>query len=116
MQISVTGRHFDITDAIRDYTHERVVRTFSDYPRLDTVHVILSVEKYRHRAEVVIHAPHHIRVEAEAESNDMYASLDEALERAERQLRRHWEKMTDHKNREGLGRLEKELQGGLPPR
>ena len=110
MQISVTGRHLEITDAIRDYTHERLQHALLDYPRIESVHVILDVEKYRHMAEVVVQAPNHVRVEAREESADMYASIDGAVEKAATQLRRHRDKVTDHKSREGLSQLELEAE------
>jgi len=106
VQISVTGRHMDITDAIRDYTYDKLQQALAEFPRVDSVHVILDVEKYRHVAEVVIHAPNHILVEAREVSDDMYVSIDGATEKGARQLRKHWDKMSDHKSREKLGQLE----------
>lgn len=114
MQISVTGRHLAITEAMREYTHDRVQRALLDYPRIETVHVILDVEKYRHIAEVVVKAPLHLRAEAREESSDMYASIDAAVEKVAKQLRRHRDKVTDHKAREGLGHLEVETQAPPP--
>jgi len=110
VQISVTGRHLQITDAIRDFTHERLQHALLDYPRIESVHVILDVEKYRHLAEVVVQAPNHVRVEAREESDDMYASIEGAVEKAAKQLRRHRDRVTDHKAREGLAELELDAQ------
>ena len=110
MQITVTGRHVEITDAMRDHAHQRIQGALMDFPRIESVHVILAVEKYRHFAEIVIQAPNHIRVDAREESNDMYASIDLAVDKAVKQMRRHWEKMRDHKAREGLSQLELEAE------
>jgi len=110
VQISVTGRHMEITDAIRDYTHGKLQHALAEFPRIESVHVILDVEKYRHMAEVVVQAPNHIRVDARHESDDMYASIDSAVEKTEKQLHKLWDKMQDHKSREKLGRLESEAQ------
>lgn len=115
MHISVTGRRLEITDAIRDYTHERLQHALLDYPRIESVHVILDVEKYRHMAEVVVQAPNHVRVEAREESDDMYASIEGAVEKAAKQLRRHRDKVTDHKTREGLAQLEVDAQAKEGP-
>lgn len=106
MQISVTGRHMEITDAIRECTYDKLQQALAEFPRVESVHVILDVEKYRHVAEVVIHAPNHILVEAREVSDDMYVSIDGATEKAAKQLRKHWDKMSDHKSREKLGHLE----------
>jgi len=111
MQISVTGRHVDITDAIRDYAEDKVQHDLGGFPRVEHVHVILNIEKHRHLAEVVIQARNHIRVEADHESDDMYSSIDACVEKAGRQLRRLRDKVQNHKAREGLGQLE---SGELP--
>ncbi len=100
MQISITGRHMEITDAIRDHTHEKIQRELLEFPRILSVHAILDVEKYRHKAEVVIHAPNHLEVDARAESDNMYASIDQAVEKAAKQLHRMHEKWQDKKSRE----------------
>lgn len=106
MQISVTGRHVEITDAIRGYAHDHIERELSGFPRIEFVHVILDIEKHRHRAEIVVQAKNHIRLEADHESDDMYASIDSAVDRAARQLRRQRDKVQDHKSRERLAELE----------
>ncbi len=98
MQISVTGRHVEITDAIRDYTYDRIADALQDFHRIESVHVILNLEKYRHEAEIVIQAKNHIRVDAKAESDDMYISIDTAVEKAERQMRKLKDKRQDHKH------------------
>ncbi len=110
MQISVTGRHMQITDAIRDHALNTVQHGLREFPRILNVHVILDLEKYRHIAEIVVQAPNHIVVEAQHESNDMYVSVDGAVEKAAKQLRKLWDKMQDHKSRESLANLELEKQ------
>ncbi len=106
MQISVTGRHVEITDSIRTYAEDRVRHDLSDFTRVEFVHVILDVEKYRHIAEIVVQAKNHIRLEADHESDQMYASIDEAVEKMARQLRRLRDKVQNHKNRTSLADAE----------
>jgi putative sigma-54 modulation protein len=110
MQISVTGRHLDITDAIRDYASDKVAHGLADFTRVESVHVILDVEKYRHIAEIVVQAKNHIRVDARDESDDMYASIDSAVDKAQKQLRRLRDKIQDHKSREKLAHIELEMK------
>lgn len=99
MQVSVTGRHVEITDAIRDHAMSEVERRLREFPRLVSTHMILDVQKYRQIAEIVVHGPNHMVVEAKHESNDLYASMDKAIEKAERQLRKAWDRMTERKGR-----------------
>jgi putative sigma-54 modulation protein len=107
VQISVTGRHVEITDAIRDCVHTKLQHDFAEFPRIESVHVILDVEKYRHWAEVVIQAPNHVRLEAKHESDDMYVSIDGAVEKVAKQLRRLTDKVHhSHKTRERLAEVD----------
>lgn len=106
MQIIVTGRHVDITGAIREYAEGRINAALEPFPRIESVHVILSVEKYRHRAEVVVQGANHIRVDAHDESSDMYASIDNAAEKAAKQLRKMRDRVHDHKGAEPLAEAE----------
>ncbi len=110
MQITVTGRRMEITDAIRGHVEKKITRELSVFSRLQSVQVVLDIEKYRHIAEVVAQAPHHIRVEAREESNDMYASIDRAVERVEKQLHKVWGKLQTIKSRERLVDVEPNVQ------
>ncbi len=110
MEITVTARHMTITDAIRAYACEKVERELGRIPRIESVHVILNVEKYRHLAELVVQAAPHIRVDARNESEDMYASLDGAVEKAARQMHKVRGKIQSHKIGEGLAEAEVALE------
>ena len=112
MQISVTGRHMDITDAIRTYAHDKVEDELAEFPRVVNVHVILDIEKYRHLAEIVVQAANHIQVDARAESDDMYVSIDGAVDKAAKQLRRLRDKIQSHKTRDKLSDIEVEADQG----
>ena len=110
MHISVTGRHMEITDAIRDYASEKVAHALGEFPRVESVHVILDIEKFRQMAEVVVQAKNHIRVDARDESEDMYVSIDGAVDKAQTQLRRLRDKVQDHKSRDSLAHVDMEMQ------
>lgn len=106
MNINVTCRHMEVTDSLRDHATSRVTESLSEFPRVEDVHVILDVQKINHIAEVVIRAKNHIHVEAREETSDMYASIDAAVEKAHKQLRKRRDKIQDHKHVAGLGELE----------
>lgn len=110
MQISITGRHMELTDALRDHTQSRLEKLNSEFPRLQTAHVVLDVEKHRQLAELIVHAPNHVVVDAKDETSDMYASIDSAVDKATKQLRRIRDKMVDHKSQESLGEIEAEVE------
>ncbi len=112
MTIMITGRHMDITDTLRAHAEERMTHAAAEWPKVGDVHMVLNLEKQsRCIAEIVLKVPHHGTVEAKAESHDMYLSIDQAIEKADRQVRRWKEKVQDaHKAREGLGEIERSLQ------
>lgn len=110
MQITVTGRHMEVTDAIRGHAEEKITRELAEFPRVQSVHVILAIEKYRHIAEIVALAPHHIHLESKEESDDMYVSIDRAVEKIEKQLHKVWDKLQGHKSRERLADVERDVQ------
>lgn len=100
MQLSVTGHHVEITDSLRDYVQEKIERIQRHFDQVTNVHVILSVEKVRHKAEATLHLAGG-NIFAEAENDDMYAAIDALADKLDRQVRRHKEKMTDHHRNEG---------------
>lgn len=95
MQIKLTGHHVDITPALRDYVHAKTDRILRHYDQLTSAHVILSVEKLRHKAEGTLHAAGN-DIFAIAEDEDMYAAIDALTDKLDRQVRKHKEKVTDH--------------------
>jgi putative sigma-54 modulation protein len=98
--VKVTGRHFTVTEAIADYATKKIEHLHLDYPRIIEAQVILSVNKIRHEAEIVLHCSNHITIEADAETSDMYASIDEVVDKIGRQMRKYKTKiMRQHRPR-----------------
>ena len=87
--VTVTGRHLAITAAINDYAEKKIESLHLDYPKIIEAHVIVEVEKYRHRAEIVLVCANHITIEASDESPDLYASLDLVSAKIARQMRKY---------------------------
>jgi putative sigma-54 modulation protein len=96
MQMHITGRHVEITDGIREHIYAKVEHSLSGLTRIQDVHVVLELQKRMHTAEVVVKGKDHIHVEAEATSENMYTSIDEAVDKTERQLRKLRDKIQDH--------------------
>ena len=110
MQISITGRHMELSEALREHAQGRLEQLNAEFPRLQSAHMVMDIEKHRQMAELVVHAPNHVVVDAKEETDDMYASIDRAFEKAERQLRRLRDKLVDHKAQESLGEIEAEVE------
>ena len=101
MQITVSGHHVDITEAMQNYVESKMERLERHFDQVTNANVILSVEKMRQKAEATIH----IRgndVFANAEDENMYAAIDALVDKLDRQLKKHKEKQTDHHRAEGL--------------
>jgi putative sigma-54 modulation protein len=87
--IQVTGRHVSVTEAMKEYCRRRLACLHLDYPKIIEVQIILDVQKYRHTAEVILHCSNHITLEASAESDDMYVSIDEVVDKIAGQMRKY---------------------------
>ena len=95
MQISITGHHIDITRALRAYIENKFSRLERHFDNMTNIHVILNVEKERQMAEATIQVSRG-KVFADAEHNDMYAAIDNLVDKLDRQIKKHKEKLTDH--------------------
>jgi putative sigma-54 modulation protein len=105
LPIQVTGRHLAVTEAMRDYTIRKIESLHLDYPRIVEAQVILDLQKYRHVVEVILHCCNHITIEATAETHDMYASIDEVIDKIARQMRKYKTKiMRQHRPRRDVVR------------
>lgn len=100
MQVSVTFRHMDATDALKSFASDKVSRIEKYIHTPTDAHVVLSVEKHMHKAEINVIA-NGVRIRGEETSADMYGSIDGATAKIERQLKRYRNKLASHKPREG---------------
>ncbi len=98
MQLSITARHFDLTEGLKEHTEERVQKLTKYGLDILEAHAVLMVEKYRHMVEVTLHSKG-LNVTGKAESDDMYTSVDQAVNKVEEQIRRHKDRMKGHKSK-----------------
>ena len=96
MQINVTFRHMEATPALREHAEKRVRRLAKYLHRPVDAHVILSVVKRRHIAEVVLNADR-ATMTAKEETGDLYSAIDLAGDKLEQRARKHTEKLKSHK-------------------
>ncbi|MFZ5907655.1 MAG: ribosome hibernation-promoting factor, HPF/YfiA family [Nitrospirota bacterium] len=100
MNIIVTGRHLDITDALKTYVEKKVKRFDRYIANISEANVTLVVEKYRHKAEVLLKV-NGMLIQAEAITGDVYSSIDEVAEKLGRQIKKYKEKLVSHRKTEG---------------
>lgn len=95
MQMTIGGHHLDITDPIRDYVRVKLSKLELHYQNINSIAVILSVEKQVQKAEATIHVSG-AELFANAEHEDLYAAIDSLSDKLDRQLIRYKEKSRDH--------------------
>jgi len=97
MKLNVTFRHIKVDSALRDYAKEKILRLKKYVNKVFEVNIILSIEKHRNIAEIIMNADR-TRITGKEETDDMYRSVDSAVDKVERQLKKYREKLTDHKS------------------
>ena len=97
MQINLTGHHVEITDALRQYVTNTIERLERHFDYVTNVHVVLSVEKLQHKAEATMHMSG-ADVFADSVDEDMYAAIDGLVDKLDRQVKKHKEKLKDHRS------------------
>lgn len=96
MQISYTFRNLDASDFIKEYAREKVERVNKYLDRASEAHVVYTLERHNHICDITIHAGA-FSMRGREKSEDMYASVDLAMDKIERQLKRYKEKLKHHK-------------------
>ena len=92
MQINLTGHHVEITDSLRNYVDTKFSKLERHFDHISNVHVILNVEKLNQKAEATVHLSG-AEVFASSENTDMYAAIDSMVDKLDRQVIKHKEKL-----------------------
>jgi putative sigma-54 modulation protein len=100
MKINLTGHHVELTDPLREYVNNKMDRLERHFDHVTDTHVVLSVEKLRHKAEATMYITGG-KIFADAEQENMYAAIDSLVDKLDRQVKKHKEKITDHHRSEG---------------
>lgn len=107
MNISTTARHYDLPPGLKDYAESKVQHLKRYFDHIVNAHVVFSLEKYRHKVEITLHVNGRDFVGIE-ESDDMYVSVDRSIDKLERQLRRHKDKIKRRKTSQSMSELASE--------
>ena len=93
MNLHLTGRHLEITPAIRDYATGKIGKIKRHFDNVIDVNIILSVEKLKQKAEATIHISGKA-VFVECEDENLYAAIDALVDKLDRQVMKHKEQMS----------------------
>jgi putative sigma-54 modulation protein len=95
MQLDITGRHIEVTDALRQHVVNKVSKIEDHFDLVTNIHCILTVEKLQHKAEATINADGK-RIYADATDDNMYVAIDTLAHKLNRRVRKHKEKLKKH--------------------
>ncbi len=107
MQFFITGRHLELTDDIRVHVEKKIGKVEDILNNVIEANVILDVQGHRYVTEVTLMA-RRATFHAQAETEDVFASIDEAVDKIDKQIRRHKERIKDRRHR--FSRREAALQ------
>ena len=98
MEIDITGRHFKVTEPLKEYIDSKVRKLDKYSLKIESVHVVLGVQKFHQAVEITL-LGNNLRLTAREESADMYAAFDKCFGVAQLQLARQHDRRRDHKAR-----------------
>lgn len=99
MQITFTGHRIEVTPALRSFTQEKFDRLERHFDKITAINVVFDVEKLRQIAEATI-LVNKGELHASSESEDMYTAIDILVDKLDRQLIKHKEKIREHRDHE----------------
>lgn len=100
MNIVVNGRNVEVTPALRAYAEDKIGKFERYLSNITEAVVTLSIQKYRHKAEVLIKANGNL-IQAEGVTEELYSSIDEVAQKLERQIKKLKGKIQSHRKAEG---------------
>jgi len=103
MQVNLSGHHIEITSALKDYLNGKLTRLERHFESVTSINCTLTVEKLRHKAEAKVNVTGGT-LYADAVEDDMYAAIDGLIDKLDRQIVKHKEKLTDHHARKSQKR------------
>ncbi|MBS3964953.1 MAG: ribosome-associated translation inhibitor RaiA [Methylomonas sp.] len=96
MQVSITGHHVEVTEALKAYSEEKIAKIKRHFDNVVDVHIILTVEKLEQKAEAAVQVSG-AKLYAEDTQEDMYAAIDNMVDKLDRQILKHKEKLHNHR-------------------
>jgi ribosome hibernation promoting factor len=91
MNLNLTGRHLEITPAIRQHVTDKIAKLKSHFDNVIDVNIVLSVDKLQQKAEGSVHLSGK-DVFVECDDANMYVAIDNMIEKLDRQIIKHKEK------------------------
>src|SRR5512143_3597370 len=97
MNLQIHGNHIDVTPALRDYVAGKLARIERHFDQVIDASVQLTVEKVHQRAEITLSLRGN-NIHVESVEQDMYAAIDTLVDKLDRQVLRHKDRVKDHQS------------------
>ncbi|MYZ43792.1 ribosome hibernation-promoting factor, HPF/YfiA family [Schauerella aestuarii] len=95
MNLSICGRHLEVSPAVREYVMNKLARVLRHFDHVIDTQVILSAEPLRHKAEVTMRLSGK-DIHCEATEENLYAAIDLLADKLDRQVIKHKDKVQNH--------------------
>ncbi|MCF8061956.1 MAG: ribosome-associated translation inhibitor RaiA [Deltaproteobacteria bacterium] len=107
MDITVTFRHMDPIESVRDYAEEKISKIDKYLDTVSDAHIVLSIEKFRHTADVTL-TMNGARIKGVEETEDMYSAIDQVMDKIEKQVKKYLSKSRTRRSSDSI------KEGGMP--
>lgn len=94
MQIRITARHFQLTDALKEYAENEISQLEKYFDNIIDGHLILDTERYKQVAELMVKVYGTV-LTSKVKSEDMKVSIEKAVEKVATQLKKHVSKLKE---------------------
>ena len=108
MNIDISGRHFHVTEGLRDHALAKMQKLDKFTLKIESAHVVFEVQKIHQVCEIVLRGKH-LRMTALEKSPDIYVSFDRSVANLQKQLARYHEKLKSHRKKNGDKATEDEI-------
>lgn len=96
MNLNITGHHLEVSPAIREYVTDKLERVVRHFDNIIDIRVVVGAQKQTQKAEITLHVKGK-NIHVDSESSDLYAAIDLAMDKLNRQVGKYKEQIQDHK-------------------
>jgi putative sigma-54 modulation protein len=100
-EIDIVGRHVQVTEAMKQHAREKLLKMERFHDHIMYIHVTMDIEHLNHVVTCIVKFDH-FKIKAQGSSTDMYVSIDLAVDRLQKQMRRWKSRIQDHRNRQAV--------------
>ena len=101
MQISVSGRHLNLSQEVQDYARSKASKLTHFFNKIQTVDVVIAKQGLNYDVEIIVKPDHRESFVGRASGPDVQVCIDLSLDKLGRQLIKHKEKVRNHKHKTG---------------